>query len=116
MFEFRNIQGFHGLRNVLEVEDRQFYYFYNENCIDTASEEQVKSLAGMGLDAKLTNKVFNVFLWYQRHFEGIADDKIFLLTSNAQTKQAYTELLAQQSNSKKMSSQVIDVNEFVTRH
>lgn len=44
----------------------------------------MKSLAGMGLDAKLTNKVFNVFLWYQRHFEGLTDgNKVFLLTSNA---------------------------------
>jgi len=34
-----NIQAFHGLRNVAELEDRQFYYFYNENCIETASEE-----------------------------------------------------------------------------
>jgi len=77
----------------------------------------VKSLAGMGLDAKLTNKVFNVFLWYQRHFEGLTDgNKVFLLTSNAQTKQAYAELLNQQKDSKKMQSQVIDVNEFVTRH
>ena len=90
----RNIQAFHGLRNVLEVEDRRFYYFYNENCIETASEEQVRQLAGMGLDAKLTNKVYNVFLWYQRHFSGLTDtNKVFLLTSNAQSKQAYAHLL-----------------------
>lgn len=27
-----NIQGFHSMRNVIERDDRQFYYFYNENC------------------------------------------------------------------------------------
>ena len=30
-----NIQGFHGLRNVSEQEDRRFYYFYNENFAET---------------------------------------------------------------------------------
>lgn len=34
-----NIQGFHGLRNVIEQEDRRFYYFYNENFKDTVVNE-----------------------------------------------------------------------------
>ena len=32
----QNIQAFHGLRNVIEQDDRRFYYFYNENFQDTA--------------------------------------------------------------------------------
>ena len=71
----------------------------------------------MGLDAKLTNKVFNVFLWYQRHLSGLTDhNKVFLLTSNSQTKQAYAHLLEQSEFGLKARDQVIDVNEFVTRH
>ena len=82
-FVTRNIQGFHGLRNVSEQEDRRFYYFYNENFAET--EVVDVDLRGQGLDAKLTHKVFKVFQWYYRHFQGLTgnENKVFLLTSNA---------------------------------
>ena len=59
----RNIQAFHAIRNVSEQEDRRFYYFYNENFAETDVNE--KDLQGLGLDAKLTRKVFKVFEWYR---------------------------------------------------
>ena len=78
----RNIQAFHGMRNVSELEDRRFYYFYNENHAETDTNEN--DLRGLGLDAKLTAKVFKVFQYYRKHFEGLTDvNKVFLLTSNA---------------------------------
>jgi hypothetical protein len=80
-----NIQGFHGLRNVLEQEDRRFYYFYNENCADTHQPES--ELEGLGIDAKLTNKVFSVFTWYIKLLQGLTStNKVYLLTSNSVTK------------------------------
>ena len=71
-----------------EQEDRRFYYFYNENFAETEIPES--QLRGQGLDAKLTSKVYKVFQWYYKHFKGLTDtNKVFLLTSNGQTKQAY---------------------------
>ena len=64
-FSCRNIQAFHGIRNVLEQEDRRFYYFYNENFEETHVGES--ELRGLGLDAKLTRKVFKVFEWYRNY-------------------------------------------------
>jgi len=98
---------------VSEQEDRRFYYFYNENFADTSVQES--EIRGLGLDAKLTHKVFKVFTWYWRHFQGLTGaNKIFLLTSNAQSKQAYQRLLAQASDVP--SDAIYDVNDFVTRH
>ena len=112
-----NIQAFHGLRNVTEFEDRRFYYFYNENCSETSSKAMERQLSGMGLDAKLTNKVFQVFLWYQKHFHGLTDDnKIYLLTSNASSKRAYETLLKSHGLNMNLDNRVIDANEFVLQH
>ena len=70
------------MRNVSEQEDRRFYYFYNENNADTHPDES--SLRGLGLDAKLTHKVFSVFSWYVRHMVGLTStNKVYLLTSNS---------------------------------
>lgn len=53
----KNIQTFHGLRNTLELNSRQFYYFYNENFRDTFVDDSKadvkKILDGKGLDWKL---------------------------------------------------------------
>ena len=96
-----------------EQEDRRFYYFYNENFAETEIREG--ELRGLGLDAKLTCKVFKVFQWYYRHFQGLTDvNKVFLLTSNGQTKQAYERLLAQDTELSRDA--IYDVNDFVTRH
>ena len=71
----------------------------------------------MGLDAKLTNRVFQVFLYYQKLFSGLTDiNKIFLLTSNATTKRAYDSLLASHGLNMNLNGQVIDANEFVMQH
>ena len=43
------------MRNIIEQDARQFYYFYNENFKDTYVDE--KSLKGQGLDNKLRTKV-----------------------------------------------------------
>ena len=96
-----------------ELEDRRFYYFYNENFEETEIGEG--ELRGRGLDAKLTCKVFKVFQWYYRHFRGLTDvNKVFLLTSNGQTKQAYESLFA--SDPELSRDAIYDVNDFVTRH
>ena len=80
------------MRNVSEQEDRRFYYFYNENFAETDTPES--ELRGLGLDAKLTTRVHKVFQFYRRHFQGLTDvNKVFLLTSNASTKQAYQRLV-----------------------
>ena len=63
-----NIQAFHGLRNISELEDRRFYCYYNENSAETTSEHDLQESKGLGLDAKLTKKVFNVLKWYHKHF------------------------------------------------
>ena len=100
-----------------EFEDRRFYYFYNENCGETSSKAMEKQLAGMGLDAKLTNKVFQVFLWYKKHFQGLTDEnKIYLLTSSASSKRAYDTLLKSHGLNVKLDDRVIDANEFVLQH
>ena len=81
-FNHSNIQAFHGLRNVSEQEDRRFYYFYNENFAETITQES--EVRGLGLDAKLTHKVFKTLVWYFRHFQGLTGvNKVHLLTSNA---------------------------------
>lgn len=41
-------------------------------------------------------------------------NKVYLLTSNGQTKQAYAKLLAGDSSLPRDS--IMDVNDFVTRH
>lgn len=108
----RNIQAFHGLRNVQEKEDRRFYYFYNENSSET--DTPAAQLQGLGLDAKLTRKVFAVFNWYYNHLRGLTDrNKVFLLTSNGQTKAAYTSLFAEKGLA---PDALIDMNDFVVQH
>lgn len=89
------------------------YYFYNENFAETDITE--KKLRGQGLDAKLTSRVFKVLQWYYRHFQGMTEtNKVFLLTSNGQTKQAYERLMA--SDNSLPRDAIMDVNDFVTRH
>ena len=76
------------------MEDRRFYYFYNENFAETAVKDEFKLFAGLGLDARLTRKVLKVFEWYSEHFAGLTDkNKVYLLTSDASTKLAYQKLL-----------------------
>jgi len=100
------------MRNVSEQEDRRFYYFYNENFAETATPEH--ELRGLGLDAKLTYRVCRVFQWYRSHLTGLTDvNKVFLLTSNAASKQAYKKLCAADPAAKEA---IYDVNDFVTRH
>lgn len=107
-----NIQAFHGMRNVSEQEDRRFYYFYNENFAETDTPES--DLRGLGLDAKLTTKVFSVFQFFRKHLQGLTDvNKVFLLTSNATTKQAYRRLVGDDQGA---WDGIYDVNDFVTRH
>ena len=96
-----------------EQEDRRFYYFYNENFAETNVNEN--DLRGQGLDAKLTSKVFKVLQWYYHHFRGMTEtNKVFLLTSNNQSKQAYSRLLA--ADRQLPRDAIMDVNDFVTRH
>ena len=91
-----NIQAFHGLRNVIEQEYRRFYYFYNENNAETYLSND--DLKGLGLDAKLTCKVFSVFSWYLKQMVGLTNgNKVYLLTSNSVTKQAYAHLVAKEA-------------------
>ena len=99
-----------------EQEDRRFYYFYNENFAET--EVTDSSLRGQGLDAKLTSKVFKVLQWYYRHLKGLtgAENKVYLLTSNAQTKVAYERLLNAPNAADIPRDTILDVNDFVTRH
>jgi hypothetical protein len=89
-----NIQAFHGLRNVAEQEDRRFYYFYNENFIETAIKDEKRVFAGLGLDAKLSRKVLQVFNWYQQHLAPVTSmNKVYLLTTDAAAKATYKKLL-----------------------
>ena len=100
------------MRNVSEQEDRRFYYFYNENFAETDTPES--DLRGLGLDAKLTTKVFSVFQFFRKHLQGLTDvNKVFLLTSNATTKQAYRRLVGDDQGA---WDGIYDVNDFVTRH
>ena len=101
------IQGFHGLRNVIELEDRQFYYFYNENCAQTAVDEH--SLQGLGLDCKLRHKACTVLKYYHQHVAQITStNKVYLLVQN---KSLYKELLPAE-----LFGSVIDVNDYVMRY
>ena len=96
----------------MEQEDRRFYYFYNENFAETDVGEC--ELRGLGLDAKLTRKVFKVFEWYRNYLKGLTGvNKVFLLTSNSQCKQVYERLAGANIDSKAV---IYDVNDFVTRH
>lgn len=100
------------MRNVSEQENRRFYYFYNENFAETNTPES--ELRGLGLDAKLTSKVHHVFQFYRKHLQGLTDvNKVFLLTSNSATKQAYKRLVG---DDKSAWDAIYDVNDFVTRH
>jgi hypothetical protein len=72
---------------VAELEDRHFYYFYNENFTETAIADEQKTFAGLGLDARLTRKVLKIFTWYSNHFAAMTTcPKVFLLTSDSSTK------------------------------
>jgi len=72
-------------------------------------------IKGLGLDAKLSHKVFSVFSWYRSHFNGLTDtNKIYLLTSNAQAKKKYQSLCT--GASKAFAESIIDVNDFVLGH
>ena len=63
----------------------------------------------------MTHKVFKLFAWYYRHLQGLTGaNKVFLLTSNAQSKQAYLRLLEQAADVP--VDAIYDVNDFVTRH
>lgn len=93
------------------MEDRRFYYFYNDNFTQTAIQDESKYFAGLGLDARLQRKMIKTFVWYTDHFAGLtATNKVYLLTSDAQTKAAYQKLL------KANLDHVIDANDFVIQH
>ena len=115
----KNIQSFHGLRNTLEQDSRQFYYFYNENFRDTFVDEKnpkvKKILHGKGLDWKLQYKVSKVFEWYFMHLQGLTteENSVYLLTDNAQTKSVYTSLLSSIPNAE---AYVIDLNDYIQMH
>jgi exosome complex exonuclease DIS3/RRP44 len=99
---------------VTEVEDRRFYYFYNENFEGTAIKDERRQFAGLGLDARLTRKVLKVFEWYTSHFAALTSEKkVFLLTTDAAQKSVYQKLLASKSTE---TDQIIDVNDFVLQH
>ena len=103
----RNIQGFHGLRNVIELEDRRFHYFYNENFKHTAVSDS--ELEGAGLDHKLTEKVLKTFNFYVQHVGQLTDtNKIRLLVQN---KSQYAHRLPSE-----MGRFVMDVNDFVVEN
>lgn len=76
-----NIQAFHGLRNVIELEDRRFHYFYNENSAHTIVSDD--RLQGLGLDLKLSNKVLTTYKWFYEHFQQLTSkNKVYLLVQN----------------------------------
>lgn len=94
------------------MEDRRFYYFYNENFTETAIKDELKLFAGLGLDGRLTRKVLKVFDWYSEHMAGMTEGKkVYLLTSDSTSKAAYQKLLKGEQR-----EQVIDVNDFVMQH
>lgn len=47
------------MRNVIEQDDRRFFYFYNENYVGTIVSES--ELQGNGLDLKLTKKAVKAY-------------------------------------------------------
>ena len=48
----------------------------------------------VNLDAKLTTKVYRVLQYYRKILHGLTDvNKVFILTSNATTKEAYRRLV-----------------------
>lgn len=78
----KNIQSFHGMKNLLEQEQRKIYYFYNENFTQTFIKNDNQS-QGKGLDHKLKRKIAQVFSWYYSHLSGLtAGNKVFLLTDS----------------------------------
>jgi hypothetical protein len=106
------------MRNVIEQDNRRFFYFYNENFRETYVDD--KSLIGKGLDSKLQAKVFKAFEWYSDHFSGLAEatDKadepiVYLLTSNPEAKAQYNEFCKGKGN---LKNGVIDMNDFITAH
>lgn len=50
---------------MIELEDRKFFYFYNENFRHTAVSDS--ELEGQGLDQKLTQRVLRTFKYYFDH-------------------------------------------------
>jgi len=112
-----NLQAFHGMRNVIEQDNRRFFYFYNENFRETHVDD--KALVGKGLDSKLQSKVFKTFEWYSEHFAGLAEATdqnepiVYLLTSNPEAKAQY---LANCGGDKNLKAGVIDMNDFITAH
>jgi len=102
-----NIQGFHSLKNVIELDDRQFYYFYNENCVHTQVNEA--GLQGLGLDLKLSHKAVAVYKYYYQHIGQVTDtNKVYLLVHN---KASYKNLVPAN-----MLAGLIDVHDFVLQH
>ena len=59
-------------------------------------------------------KVLSVLTWYRSHFAGLTPkQKVFILTSNPQTKKLYQEI--SQAANVDMSA-IIDVNDFVVQN
>ncbi|CDW74058.1 exosome complex exonuclease rrp44 [Stylonychia lemnae] len=106
-FYIRNIQAFHGLKNLTEQESRQIYYFYNENFAETFVQESL--IQGKGLDQKIKTKVSQVYQWYCDHLSGITEGhQIFLLTENFKSKQEYIKMMKGQNQ-----EGVISMEDFI---
>lgn len=90
------------------------YYHYNENFKETFVDDQDPKLKNKGLDFKLKYKVSKVFEFYFKHFQGLTNDenKIHILTSNANTKKAYSEILSEFLPQEEIQKHVLDLNEF----
>lgn len=63
---------------MIELEDRKFFYFYNENFRHTAVSDS--ELEGQGLDQKLTQRVLSTFKYYFDHVGQLTqENKVRLL-------------------------------------
>jgi len=81
----KNIQSFHGMKNLIEQEQRQIYYFYNENFKETHVKDT--QYAGKGLDYKLKRKMAVAYDWYFQHLQGLTKgNKVYLLTDSLKAK------------------------------
>ena len=80
------------MRNLIEQDQRQIYYFYNENFQETFVKDSV--LTGKGLDFKLKSKIASAYQWYFDHLAGLTDsNKVYLLTDSLKSKQDYMRLV-----------------------
>lgn len=80
------------MKNLIEQDQRQIYYFYNENFKDTYIRDN--QFQGKGLDYKLKRKVGLCYQWYSEHLTGLTEsNKVYLLTDSQKSKQDYLQFL-----------------------